>query len=64
MTVDIIFKIGAIGLLTAVVNQILSQAGKNEIATLSTLAGVIVVLVMIIDMVAQLFSNIKSLFGL
>ncbi len=64
MSVDILFKIGAIGLLTTVINQILTQAGKSEIATLSTLAGVIIVLVMIIDMVSELFINIKSLFGL
>ena len=53
MSVDILFKIGAIGLLTAVINQILNQAGKSEIATLSTLAGVIIVLVMVIDMVCK-----------
>lgn len=64
MSVDILFKIGAIGLLTAVISQILGQAGKSEIATLSTLAGVIIVLVMVIDMVSELFTNIKSLFGL
>lgn len=64
MSVDILFKIGAIGLLTAVINQILNQAGKSEIATLSTLAGVIIILVMVIDMVSELFINIKSLFGL
>ncbi len=64
MTVEILFKIGAIGLVTAVINQVLSQAGKNEIATLSTLAGVIIVLVMVIDMVSELFNNIKNLFGL
>lgn len=64
MSVDILFRIGAIGLLTAVINQILNQAGKSEIATLSTLAGVIIVLVMVIDMVSELFINIKSLFGL
>ena len=58
MSVDILFKIGAIGLLTAVINQILNQAGKSEIATLSTLAGVIIVLVMVIDMVSELFINI------
>ena len=62
MSVDILFKIGAIGLLTAVINQILNQAGKNEIATLSTLAGVIIVLVMVIDMVSELFINIKKHF--
>lgn len=64
MGVDIIFRIAAIGLLTAVISQVLGQAGKSEIATLSTLAGVIIVLVMVIDMVSELFSSIKSLFGL
>lgn len=64
MDVDILFKIASIGLLTAIINQLLVQAGKNEIATLSSLAGVIVVLVLIVDMVAELFTNIKLLFGL
>lgn len=64
MGVEIIFRIGAIGILTAVISQVLGQAGKSEIATLSTLAGVVVVLVMIIDMVSDLFSSIKNLFGL
>ena len=64
MGVEIIFKIGAIGLLTAVISQILGQAGKNEIATLSTLAGVVIVLVMVVDMVSNLFTSIKNLFGL
>lgn len=64
MGVEILFKIAGIGLLTAVINQILTQAGKNEIATLSTLAGVVVVLVMVVDMVADLLGTIKNLFGL
>lgn len=64
MGVEIIFRIGAIGILTAVISQVLGQAGKSEIATLSTLAGVVVVLVMIIDMVSDLFLSIKNLFGL
>lgn len=64
MGVEIVFKIGAIGLLTAVISQILGQAGKSEIATLSTLAGVVIALVMVVDMVSELFSSIKNLFGL
>ncbi len=64
MGVEIIFKIGAIGILTAVISQVLGQAGKSEIATLSTLAGVVIVLVMVIDMISELFTSIKSLFGL
>ena len=64
MSFEIIFRIAAIGILTAVVSQVLSQAGKSEIATLSTLAGVVVVLVMVVDMIADLFESIKLLFGL
>ena len=64
MEVDIIFKIAAIGILTAVVSQILQHQGKSEIATLSTLAGLVIVLIMVLNMVSGLFDTVKSLFGL
>ena len=64
MGIDIIFKIAAIGILTAVVNQILQHQGKSEIATLSTLAGLVIVLVMVLNMVSGLFDTIKTLFNL
>lgn len=64
MDVDIIFKIGAIGLLTAVISQILQHQGKGEIATLSTLAGLVIVLIMVLNMVSGLFDTIKNLFSL
>lgn len=64
MGVEIIFKIAAIGILVSVVNQILKHAGKEEIATLTTLAGLIIVLLMVIDLISQLFNTIKSLFFL
>ncbi|MBQ7452953.1 MAG: stage III sporulation protein AC [Clostridia bacterium] len=64
MSVDILFKIGAIGILTAVISQILSHNGKSEIATLATLAGLVIVLVMVLSMISELFSTIKSLFML
>ena len=60
---DIIFKIAGIGILTAVVNQVLKYAGKDEIATLTTLAGVIIVLLMVVDMISDLFSTVKNLFN-
>lgn len=63
MGVDIIFKIAAIGILTAIVGQILKQTGKDEIATLSTLAGLIIVLLMILGMIGDLFTTIKTLFS-
>lgn len=61
---DIIFKIAAIGLLTAIVNQLLKKADKDEIATLVTLAGLVIVLLMIVDMIGQLFDALKALFAL
>ncbi len=64
MGIEIIFKIAAIGILVAVVAQILKQAGKEEIATLTTLAGLIVVLMMVVDMISQLFSTVQNLFYL
>ena len=62
MDYNIIFKIAAIGILTAVVSQILKNIGKDEIATIATLAGVIVVLVMAINMISELFEALKNLF--
>ena len=64
MDIDLIFKIAAVGILTAVVNQVLKKADKDEIATLTTLAGLVIVLLMVIDMIAQLFDSLKMLFTL
>ena len=64
MGVEVIFKIAAIGILTAVVNQVLKHSGKDEIATLTTLAGVVVVLFMIVNMISELFTKIQQLFML
>ena len=64
MGVDIIFKIAAIGILTAITGQILKKSEREEMATLTTLAGLIIVLMMIIDMISRLFDTIKSLFSL
>ncbi|MBR2909490.1 MAG: stage III sporulation protein AC [Clostridia bacterium] len=64
MDIDIIFKIAGIGILTAVVGQILQHQGKSEIATLSTLAGLVMVLIMVLNMVSGLFDTVKNLFNL
>lgn len=63
MGVEIIFKIAAVGILTAVVGQILKQSGKEEISTFSTLAGLIIVLLMVLDLINTLFDTVKNLFG-
>lgn len=64
MDINIIFKIVAIGILIAVANQVLKYAGKDEIATLTTLAGVVIVLFMVVNMISDLFVTVKNLFSL
>lgn len=64
MGVEIIFKIAAIGILTAVTNQVLKHSGKDEIATLTTLAGVVIVLFTIVNMISELFVKVQQLFML
>ena len=64
MEVDLIFKIAAIGILVAVLNLILVRSGRDEQALLTTLAGLIVVLVMLLEQISDLFGLIKSLFSL
>ena len=63
MDVDIIFKIAAIGILTAVIGQILKNSGKDDISTLATLAGVVIVLFMALGMISELFSTIRTIFN-
>ncbi len=64
MEVDLIFKIAAIGIIVAVLNQLLIRSGREEQAMMTTLAGLIVVLMMVINEISDLFSTIKSVFGL
>lgn len=64
MDVDLIFKIAAIGIIVAVLNQILNKAERQEQAMMVTLAGLVVVLMMIVQEIGTLFETIKSLFGL
>ena len=59
-----IFKIAAIGILVAVLNQVLSRAGRDEQAMMTTLAGLVVVLMMVVQEIASLFDLVKDLFGL
>ena len=62
MEIDLIFKIAAVGIIVAVLAQLLKRAERDEQAMMTTLAGLIVVLMMIIDQIAQLFDTIKTLF--
>lgn len=64
MEVDMIFKIAAIGIIVAVLNQLLIRSGREEQALLTTIMGLIVALMMIISQISTLFYTIKSVFGL
>ena len=64
MDVDLIFKIAAIGIIVAVLNQVLIRSGREEQAMMTTLAGLIVVLTMIVTEISDLFRMVKSVFGL
>ncbi|MCI7472453.1 MAG: stage III sporulation protein AC [Clostridiales bacterium] len=64
MDVDLIFKIAAIGILVSVLNQVLSRSGRDEQATMTTLAGLVVVLMMVVQQISSLFELVKDLFGL
>ncbi len=62
--VDLIFKVAAIGILVAVLNQLLVRSGREDQAMLTTLAGLVVVLFMVIEQISLLFETIKTVFGL
>ena len=64
MDVDMIFRIAAIGILVAVLNQVLSRAGRDEQAMMTTLAGLVVVLMILVKQISVLFVTINSLFAL
>ncbi len=64
MNIDIIFKIAAIGILVTLISQLLARWGREDIAMITTVAGLIIVLLMALDMVADFFQTIKSVFQL
>ena len=63
MEIDLIFKIAAIGIIVSILNQVLSRSGREEQATMTTLAGLVVVLVMVAQEISDLFELVKTLFG-
>ncbi|MGN0620689.1 MAG: stage III sporulation protein AC [Porcipelethomonas sp.] len=64
MDVDLIFKIAGIGIIVAVLNLVLKRAEREEQAMMTTLIGLVVVLMMVIDSIGSLFENVKTVFGL
>ena len=63
MDVDLIFRIAAVGILVAVLGQLLTRSGRDEQALMTTLAGLSVVLMLIVEQISRLFSMMKSVFG-
>lgn len=64
MNIDILFKIAAIGILVAVLHQVLARAGREDQAMMTTLAGLVIVLTMVIKEISGLFTTVRTLFGL
>ena len=62
MEIDLIFKIAAIGIIVSILNQVLSRSGREEQATMTTLSGLVVVLMMLAQKIADLFELVKELF--
>lgn len=63
MNIDLIFRIAAIGIVVAVLNQLLVRSGREEQALMTTLAGLVVVMMMMVREISDLFQLIKTLFG-
>ena len=64
MDVELVFKIAAVGILVSVLNQVLTRSGREEQATMTTLARQFVVLMMVVQKISELFELVKTLFGL
>lgn len=62
MEIDLIFKIAAVGIIVSILNQVLSRSGREEQATMTTLAGLVVVLMLLAQKIAELFNLVKTLF--
>ena len=60
---DLVFRIAAVGILVAVLTQLLTRSGRDEQALMTTLAGLIVVLMLIVEQISRLFDMMKSVFG-
>lgn len=64
MEIDILFKIAAIGILVTIISQLLTRAGRDDIAMLAAISGLVVVMVMVINMISELFTSIRTMFSI
>lgn len=64
MDIELIFRIAAVGIIVSILNQVLSRSGREEQATMTTLTGLVVVLMMVVQKISELFDLVKGLFDL
>jgi stage III sporulation protein AC len=64
MDIDLIFKVAAVGLMVAILNQVLAKAGREDQALITTLVGLVTVLIVLVSKLVQLFAQIRQVFGL
>ena len=62
--IDMLFRLAGLGVVVAVIHQVLTRAGREELATLATVAGVVIALFMVVELISQLLSSVKSIFQL
>ena len=62
MEIDLIFRIAAVGIIVSILNQVLSRSGREEMATMTTLTGLVVVLMIVVQKISALFDLVKDLF--
>ena len=62
MEIDLIFKIAAVGIIVSILNQVLERSGRGEQATMTSLAALVVVLMIVVQRIAELFEMVKTLF--
>lgn len=64
MNLDFVFRIAGIGIIVTVISQLLSRAGRDDMAMLATLSGLVIVLMMVVNMISDFFNTIRSIFAL
>ena len=64
MDIDFVFKIAGIGVVVTVISQLLTRAGRDDIAMLTTLSGLVIVLLMVVDMISRFFTSVRTMFQL
>ncbi|PWL41595.1 stage III sporulation protein AC [Christensenella sp. MSJ-20] len=64
MSIDLVFRLAAIGIIVAILNQLLTRAGRDDMATMVTIAGLILALFMVMDLISDLFESVKRIFDI